>query len=163
MIKREVVEGLWCGDAEAWESSKDDYDYVIHACKEPYHRQALGYKGRAAPNDDPEYLVAERGNELCLNLIDSPDMNYISNKVMLIAIYEIVNQLAQNHKTFVHCNEGKSRGPGICLAYMRHSNQYDNKTYEEAKDEFLKQYPEYNPKSGIEGYLIDRWACIGKH
>ena len=38
--------------------------YVIHACKEPFHRQALGYSGRAASKDHPEYLIARREGRL---------------------------------------------------------------------------------------------------
>lgn len=44
--------------------------FIIHACKEPYHRQALGYSGRAASKDHPEYLIAHRLGRLILNLVD---------------------------------------------------------------------------------------------
>ena len=30
---------------------------VVHACKEPYHRQALGYRSQGAPKGHPEYLI----------------------------------------------------------------------------------------------------------
>ena len=49
--------------------TEDDYNslsfslgewYIIHACKEPFHRKALGYEGRTAIKDHPEYLIAER-------------------------------------------------------------------------------------------------------
>jgi hypothetical protein len=45
--------------------SQDDYEnivkhqdgwFVIHACKEAYHHQALGYTGRSAPKEHSEYL-----------------------------------------------------------------------------------------------------------
>ncbi len=49
---------------------------VVHACKEPYHRQLLGYKGRGAPKDHPEYLLARRGDRLYLNLVDTDDPAY---------------------------------------------------------------------------------------
>jgi hypothetical protein len=48
----EIAKNLYIG-------SQDDYElnvkfqtdwFVIHACKEPYHRQALGYTGRAVAN-----------------------------------------------------------------------------------------------------------------
>jgi len=160
MIGREIVKGLWCGDAEYWERNKGDFGYVIHGCKEPYHRRALGYKGRGAPKDDPEYLVAERGNELCLNLIDAPEEKYISEPVMLRAIYEIKNQIAAGVEVFVHCNEGRSRGPGICLGYLRHAGWYAGDSYSEAKKKYLEIYPEYKPGSGIEGYLEKRWDAM---
>ena len=33
MINVKIVDGLYCGDAEYWEAHKDEFDYVIHACK----------------------------------------------------------------------------------------------------------------------------------
>ncbi|MBA2116847.1 hypothetical protein HOV93_40400 [Planctomycetes bacterium FF15] len=45
---------------------------VVHACKDPYHRQALGYSGRDAPKSHPEYLIARREHRLILNLVDAP-------------------------------------------------------------------------------------------
>ena len=53
---------------------------VVHACKEPYHRQLLGYATRGAPKDDPEYYFAERGSRLYLNLVDAPDPAYIRRR-----------------------------------------------------------------------------------
>lgn len=46
---------------------------IVHACKEPYHRQAVGYSGRACSKLHPEYLFAERGNRIMLNLVDVED------------------------------------------------------------------------------------------
>lgn len=51
--------------------------FVVHACKEPYHRQALGYSGRGAPKDHPEYLIARREGRLILNLVDVDNVSYI--------------------------------------------------------------------------------------
>lgn len=55
---------------------------IVHACREPYHREALGYRGRSAPKDDPEYLVALRGDRLILNLVDVEDPAYIPKEIM---------------------------------------------------------------------------------
>ena len=60
----------------------NEYDYefkvrheagwcIVHACKEPYHRQALGYRGRAAPKDPN--TSSREGKRLILNLVDAPD------------------------------------------------------------------------------------------
>jgi len=75
----EIVTNLFIG-------SQDDYELtvrhetgwrVIHACKEPYHRQALGYRGQGAPRNDPEYLVAVRGERLMLNMVDVTDPSFL--------------------------------------------------------------------------------------
>ena len=149
MINVKIVEGLYCGDAEYWEAHKDEFDYVIHACKEPYHRQALGYKGRGAPKDNEEYLIAERGNELCLNLIDAENPNYIPAEIIMTAIEEIQYHLDEKRTVFVHCNGGKSRAPGIVFMYLTLENIIEEPTYEEAVKVFKEVYPFFEPANGI--------------
>ena len=153
MINVTIVEGLYCGDAEYWEAHKDEFDYVIHACKEPYHRMALGYKGRSAPKDNEEYLIAERGNELCLNLIDAPDPKYIPLNLMIAAVQEIDYQLENGHKIFIHCNEGKSRAPAIAFLYLMYEGILYADTYELMVDAFRVVYPLFEPGGGIDGFL----------
>jgi hypothetical protein len=60
------------GDQSDFESIMPQLDgwAVVHPFKEPYHRQALGYTGRAAARNHPEYLVARRGLRLILNMVD---------------------------------------------------------------------------------------------
>jgi len=149
LINVKIVSGLYCGDAEYWEAHKDEFDYVIHACKEPYHRMALGYKGRGAPKDNEEYLIAERGNELCLNLIDADNPNYIPAEIILTAIQEIQYQLGEKRTVFVHCNEGKSRAPGIVFMYLTLEGIIAEPTYEEAVKMFRDVYPLFEPANGI--------------
>lgn len=91
---------------------------VVHACKEPYHRQALGYSGRASAKTHPEYLIARRGNRLILNLVDAPDPAYILDEIMDAAVEFIHSQLAGGQRVLVHCNQGLSRSPGIAILYL---------------------------------------------
>lgn len=158
MINVKIVSGLYCGDAEYWEAHKDEFDYVIHACKEPYHRMALGYKGRGAPKDSEEYLMAERGNELCLNLIDAEDPKYIPAYIMVTAVEEIQYHVDEGRKVFVHCNEGKSRAPGIVLMYLMYEGILSAVTYELMVDEFREVYSEFAPGAGIDGFLRTAYA-----
>ena len=158
MISVKIVEGLYCGDAEYWEAHKDEFDYVIHACKEPYHRQALGYKGRGAPKDSEEYLMAERGNEFCLNLVDAADPAYIPWEIMVTAVDEIQYRMERKFKTFIHCNEGKSRAPGIVFLYLMYEGILSAVTYELMVDAFKVVYPEFEPGKGIEEFLKSAYA-----
>lgn len=67
---KEVHKNLWVGDQSDWliiEPNSRDW-MVLHAAKEPWHREFVGYSGRGAPKDSPEYLWALRGNRLALNL-----------------------------------------------------------------------------------------------
>jgi len=68
----EVYLNLFVGDQSDYEINVATQEgwAVVHACKEPYHRQALGYRVRGAPKDHPEYLVARRGNRLILNIVE---------------------------------------------------------------------------------------------
>ena len=69
--------------------------FVIHACKEPYHRQALNYTGRAASKDHPEYLLARRDGCLILNLVDVDDVNFIRTEIIDAALNAIHDNIKQ--------------------------------------------------------------------
>ena len=56
----EIYPNLFVGDQGDYEYQVKGQDgwAVVHACKEPYHRQLLGYRTRGAPKGHPEYLYA---------------------------------------------------------------------------------------------------------
>lgn len=116
---KEIYPNLHIGSQDDYENIVRNQDgwYVIHACKEPYHRQALGYTGRSAPKEHPEYLIAYRGNHLILNLVDASDPAYIPKEIIDEAIKAIGVNIV-NHKVFVHCNQGQSRSAEIGLLYL---------------------------------------------
>ena len=106
----EVIENLFIGNQHDYESlmNKDEY-CVVHACKEPYHRQLLGYTGRGAPKDHPEYYFAYRGKRLFCNLVDAHDPRYIPDVIIHEALRFIDINLINGKKVLVHCNQGMSR------------------------------------------------------
>ena len=144
-----------------------DYEYqvkgqngwaVVHACKEPYHRNLLGYTGRGAPKDHPEYFFAERGNRLYLNLVDAPNPAYIPDQIIDKALSFIHVKLAEALKVLVHCNQGESRGPGIGFLYLlRHTNALPKTSLDDALAEFCKLYPPFHPSGGISGFIAAHW------
>ena len=80
----EVSKNLYIGN-------QDDYEFkvkgsaewaIVHACKEPYHRNLLGYTGRGAPKEHPEYLFARRNNSLFLNIVDVDSPDYIVKDII---------------------------------------------------------------------------------
>ena len=132
--------------------------FVISAAKEPFHREALKYTGRAAPKEHPEYLMARRGNRLILNLVDVDDPAYIRKEIVDVALADITSELGKGNKVLVHCNQGGSRGPGIALAWMhKNAPSYAGLTLEEAEANFRPIYPDYAPAAGIRGYLAQHW------
>jgi len=147
--------------------NQDDFEYqvkgqdgwaVVHACKEPYHRQLLGYTTKGAPKDHPEYFFAERGNRLYLNLVDVPDPTYIREQIISKALAFIHEKLAEGLKVLVHCNQGESRGPGIGFLYLlRHTDTLSKTSLDEALTDFRKIYPPFHPGGGIAGFIADHW------
>ena len=131
----EIVKDLFVGNENDYENTvKFQKDWaVVQACKEPYHRLALGYSGRAAPKNHPEYLIAVRGNRLILNLVDAADPAYISKEIIDSAIEFIKHHHIGEKKVFIHCNQGASRSAGIALLYLAVRQRIPNASLEEAE------------------------------
>ena len=159
----EVHTGLFVG-------SQDDYEFnvklqsgwrVVHACKEPYHRQALGYSGRAAPKTHPEYLTARRGDRLILNLVDADDPSFFAPVIFDTAIEFIREGLATSRKVLVHCNQGESRGPGVAMLYLGRRTGRLPVEYARAEVAFRVLYPSFKPSAGVRGFLQAHWCDAG--
>lgn len=148
----EIYPNLFIGsdaDVGSWRKA----DPIVHACKEPYHRNALGYSSRGAPKDHPEYLYAIRGNALCLNLVDAEDPKYIPEEVINTALY-FVQKHRTHSRVLVHCNEGRSRAPGIGFLYLStHTPLFRQQNYDHAREKFMQIYPDYAPKLGMDWYV----------
>lgn len=132
--------------------------FVIHACKEPYHRQALSYSGRAAPKDHPEYLIARRPGRLILNLVDVDNVAYIGAEIVdaaLAAIHESIG----NGNVLVHCNQGASRSPTIAFLYLvKHTDKFAGLSVDDALAAFRSIYPHYSPARGMADYVRINWT-----
>ena len=155
----EICKNLYIGNEQDYEIQvKSKYDWrVVHACKEPYHRALLGYKGRGAPKDHLEYLIAERGNQLFLNLIDADSSEYIPKLIIDKALEFISKSIFAEKPCLVHCNQGESRAPSIGLLYLVKIGEIPKSDFSSAKLEFLKIYPYYKPKRGIQEFIIKYW------
>jgi predicted protein tyrosine phosphatase len=159
---RELIENLYCGSQNNGILSHNEDPFkeewaVVHACKEPFHRQFVGYTGRGAPKDSPEYLWAERGNRLALNIVDAPSSLFFSKEMIDKALDFIEQKLGEGLKVLVHCNEGASRSPSICLLYLIKHDIIKGETLEDCEAEFMKVYPEYNPGTGMRGFVKENW------
>jgi len=155
----EIHPGLYVGDERDYYQVEHETGWrVVHACKEPFHRQALGYVGRAAPREHPEYLIARRGDRLILNLVDAPDPAYIPREIIDAAIEFIRESLAEGHRVLVHCNQGESRSPGIGLLYLvACTERLPRDTLEHAETSYRAVYPLYNPGRGVRGFMAANW------
>lgn len=155
----EVFENLFVGSQEDEIAIRQQSGwYFVHACKEPYHRQALGYSGRGAPKNHPEYLIAVRNGRLILNLLDVDDVAYISPEIIDAALTAIHQNIGPS-RVLVHCNQGASRSPAIALLYMaKFTDRFASMSSETAAQEFRRIYPAYAPGRGMAEYVHINWG-----
>jgi hypothetical protein len=137
---------------------------VVHACKEPYHREAVGYTGRSLDRGHSEYLLAYRDvdgaqfTRLALNMIDAPKMDFFRDEMIDAALAFMHLAVTGRRDTLVHCNQGGSRSPSLVLLYLRrYTDHFDDMTFEEAEDVFRAMYPLYLPAAGIRAYVAANW------
>jgi len=131
--------------------------FVIHACKEPYHRQALGYRSQGAPKHHPEYLIARRTGRLILNLVDAPDVNYIPSEIIDAALVAIDENILWS-TILIHCNLGQSRSPAIAFLYLaKYSSTFEGRDCEEALLHYQTIYPRFTPAKGMLDYIKLNW------
>jgi len=137
--------------------------FVVTAAKEPWHRQALGYTGRAASKDHPEYLWAERQRRVILNLVDVDDPAYIRREIMDHAASWISRALTmpavdgRMPRVLVHCNQGQSRAPTVALWFMHKHTDALPADREEAIALFKSKYPAYEPAQGMAKWIEANW------
>ncbi len=154
----EIYENLFIGSADDYEKDvrfREGWE-VVHACREPYHRRALGYTGRGAPKHHPEYLIARRENRIILNLIDAGTPKYIPKEIIDASLEFISTAIAFQHKCLVHCNQGFSRAPSLGFLFLA-SKGLLSENFDEAFGEFLQLYPYYNPGNGMYCFVKDNW------
>lgn len=154
---REVYKNLFVGNENDVEMALDNNFAICHACKEPFHRNLLGYTGRGAPKEHPEYLWAERENRLYMNIVDAPKSIFFDKTMIDKSLEFIHSKLNEGLKVLVHCNEGFSRSPSITLLYLIKHAIIKGATLEDCEAEFMKLYPEYNPGAGMRGFVKENW------
>lgn len=154
----EVYPNLFVGsqDDEATVRAQAGW-FVVHACKEPYHRQALGYTSPGAPKQHPEYLLAERPGRLILNLVDVAQVSFIAPVIVDTALGAIDRHIG-TLKVLVHCNQGFSRSPSIVLLYLlKYTDALGSQDLASALSAFRTLYPPYAPAQGMADYVRLNW------
>ncbi len=137
--------------------------FVVQACKEPYHREAIGYTTKSLDKNHPEYLMAYRPNRIILNLVDAPKPEFFSISIFKTVIALIDKKLKENYKILIHCNLGQSRGPSIGFIYLASKGLFNNKTIDEAFKEYQNIYPNYFPGQGIKLFIKKNWEDLSNN
>src|SRR3989344_8440644 len=151
----EVHKNLFVGNEQDCFSSNGFV--IIHACKSPCHQRALNYRG-SLPQNHPNYLVYENGDDLFLNMVDmeQPLLPKFATPICVKAL-EFIDKNIKDKKVLIHCNHGLSRSPSLALLYMAKKGTINNESYNKAVEAFVKLFPSYNPNNGIVSYLRNEW------
>lgn len=162
----EIHSTLYVGSDADVDEFKDMHPdgFIIHAAKDPWHRQACGYTGRAAPQNSNYYAKSGEGY-LALNLVDSPDKKYIAKKCFDYAHADLEYNYGEGIPTLLHCNQGKSRSAGILFYHMMLVDidvfAPFAVTFEEAVDYFEAEiYPDTEFGNGVRGFLEDEYNAM---
>jgi hypothetical protein len=154
----QVSKELFIGDDDSYDYGIRKYDNwaVIHACKERWHREFVGYKTRGCPKDSDEFYCAIRDRELALNMVDVDNPEWFNKDMIKIAM-GFALKYSEAYSLLIHCNRGESRSPSLGLLYLAITGEIPGDTFHSAELEFLKRYKFYNPKKGIRQHLIKNW------
>ncbi|WP_072377327.1 hypothetical protein [Hyphomicrobium sp. NDB2Meth4] len=131
---------------------------VVHACKEPCHRSAVGYTAKSLAPAHPNYLAHRTKTDLYLNLIDPP-VPLFKLESFEIAL-DFMHTAYKAGPLHIHCNQGQSRAPSLALLLMaKRLGHLPNSSYAEARSAFEALYP-YSPGKGIARFLTDNWGGL---
>ena len=154
----QLLPNLFFGNESACTLDASGAVAVVHACKEPCHRAAVGYSNRSLPNTHPNYLILEREHHLFLNLIDPPAPLFMMPS--FVAFLAFVDKNIAERRVVVHCNQGESRAPSLALLYLaKRTDELPGDSYESAAQAFRERSP-YNPGRGIQVWLSQHWEEI---
>lgn len=157
----EADEKLFVGsESDCFYEDRPDW-VVIHACKHPCHQRAVGYRG-SLPRTHPNYLILEKGNHLFLNMVDMsmPLSHEFTEPIITVALNFIEKNIGTKD-ILIHCNLAQSRSPALAMLFLaKRKGTISNESYEKAKEDFIKLYPNYNPGRGVEAYLIKHWGDL---
>lgn len=132
---------------------------VVHACKHPCHRHAVGYKNKL-PSSHPFYLIYRRKSHLVLNLVDMDQLIDRFMRPIIMAFYSFMDEM-EGRKILIHCNRGESRAPSLALLYLtKRRNLIPDDSFDAARNSFKKIYPLYNPGRGFNKYLTQHWNTL---
>ena len=149
---QKIANNLFVGNQQDYENKffDDTFSFCL-AAKEPFHREMLGYKGRACDKSHPEYLwgYRDRGTKLILNMVDANSSLFFDKGMIDEALDFIEEELFKGKNVLICCNAGQSRSASIGLLFLVKQGHINGETLEDCEVEYLRIYPEYNPGKGI--------------
>lgn len=160
---KQVTNNLYIGSRfDLPETNEQEWAFV-HATKKS-HQERLGYF-KSLPPDHPNYIFFEEDNHLYVNWVDAPQPRFydypigtgISN---FKRVLDFVDSWIDDRNVLIHCDQGESRSPTTGLLYLaKRTEVLTNDSFQLARLEFAKLYPQYNP-SGIALFVEQNWNNI---
>ena len=72
---------------------------------------------------------------------------------------DFIEKKIEEKNVLIHCNLGFSRSPALALLFLaKRKGVLNNASYQKAKTEFIKIFPNYLPGIGIDSYLNLYWS-----
>jgi predicted protein tyrosine phosphatase len=133
---------------------------VIHACKDPCHKRAVGYTDNLA-HHHPKFIAKEDPFDLYLNIIDPREPRF--QKDTFIEFLRFAKKhYDKGASLLIHCNLGASRSPSLALLFLaKYLGKLPDDTFGTARAAFKLMYLGYQPGPGIYKYLTDNWQSLG--
>ena len=154
-----VTDRLSFGDESECCHARDGSLAVVHACKTPCHKGAVGYTTTSLSNGHPHYLSYEEPHHLYLNLIDPPIPLFMLPS--FDTFLRFVDGEIGARPVLIHCNQGESRAPSLALLYMaKRLGTLPNDSYESAASAFRVQF-RYSPSRGIQLWYDEFALTVG--
>lgn len=132
---------------------------VVHATQ-TIHYSIFGWDRRQnrPSKEHPNYIVFEDENRLSLNWVDGEARLYEwSGPKVFNQVLDFVAKKISSKKVLIHCDQGQSRSPTLGLLFLsKRLRIIPIDSFQNAKKDFLKIYPYYQP-SGIAEYVEANW------
>ncbi|MBN1969754.1 MAG: dual specificity protein phosphatase family protein [Candidatus Delongbacteria bacterium] len=138
-------------------------DWAIVHATQTMHYKIFGWNRTTNKPDKnhPNYIYYENDNICSLNWVDGEAklFNWSGTKTF-IKILDFIDRWIIDRKVLVHCDQGISRSPSVCMLYLaKRIHLISNRSYNEAKNEFFNIYLNYKP-GGIGDYIEMHWDEI---
>ena len=156
----EVFDNIFVGSDDDYEAKARDYNFsYLHCAKYPYHKKIVGYTESISPTH-PEYFFAHRNGIVSLNMVDSQEAKHFNVIQFQYAILFIQSEIKKGQKVLINCNKGQSRSPSIAMVYLARLGVVSDESFAQAKEDFIKIYPDYKPAFGITKFMVFSWRLL---
>lgn len=108
----------------------------------------------------PNYLALQREHDLYLNIIDPPVPLFKAETFERFLAFSR-SKYDSGASLLIHCNQGESRAPSLALLFLaKHIGALPRSSYPDARQEFERLFPAYQPGNGIQQFLVRNWNEI---